>query len=150
MPDRTCSVEGCDRKHYGNGWCQMHNRRAREHGDPLIARSYGSTGCAVAGCDRAHHAGGYCLAHRHRAVRHGDPLAGSDYRDHGPVVDRILARCVLNEGTDCWDWSGSLDGNGYGQVSIGRRVRRATHRLTYEHFIAPIPDGLHLDHSPAA
>lgn len=29
---RICSVEGCGRKHYGNGYCQNHNRQIQEHG----------------------------------------------------------------------------------------------------------------------
>lgn len=30
-----CSVAGCDRAHYGKGFCQMHYARNRRHGDPL-------------------------------------------------------------------------------------------------------------------
>jgi hypothetical protein len=30
-----CAIEGCDRVHYGLGFCQMHYRRNRTHGDPL-------------------------------------------------------------------------------------------------------------------
>lgn len=142
-----CSVDGCERKHYGNGWCQLHNRRAREHnGDPLAARRYGTAVCGVDGCANKHHAHGLCVAHEHRARRHGDPFAGGQQRDHGPVIDRILARCVVNESTGCWDWTGGLDGNGYGQVSVGSGIRRATHRVMFEHFVSDIPDGLHLDH----
>lgn len=39
MAERTCSVEGCDRKgHYSNGWCPMHYQRWRRTGsmaDPV-------------------------------------------------------------------------------------------------------------------
>lgn len=31
---RTCSVPGCDSRHYGRGWCQKHWARWRDHGDP--------------------------------------------------------------------------------------------------------------------
>lgn len=34
---RLCSIEGCCKKHYGSGWCQMHYARQRKHGDPLIS-----------------------------------------------------------------------------------------------------------------
>lgn len=31
---RRCSVQGCSRKHYANGYCQPHDRRVKKHGDP--------------------------------------------------------------------------------------------------------------------
>ena len=31
---RTCSIEGCDRKHASHGYCNMHSLRERRHGDP--------------------------------------------------------------------------------------------------------------------
>lgn len=35
MSDRTCSIEGCAKPHYGRGWCLMHYRRWTRWGDPL-------------------------------------------------------------------------------------------------------------------
>lgn len=32
---QTCSVDGCERDVYGNGFCRPHNRRFRLYGDPL-------------------------------------------------------------------------------------------------------------------
>lgn len=34
MADRTCSIEGCERRYYAHGWCQAHYNRSRKHGDP--------------------------------------------------------------------------------------------------------------------
>lgn len=31
---RTCSVEGCNNKHYGRGYCSKHLARVKAHGDP--------------------------------------------------------------------------------------------------------------------
>ena len=35
----TCSVFGCDKTHYGHGWCRNHYIRWRQHGDPLGGRT---------------------------------------------------------------------------------------------------------------
>lgn len=35
-PIRYCSVEGCERRNFGHGFCQMHYARWRRHGDPLV------------------------------------------------------------------------------------------------------------------
>lgn len=32
---RLCSIPGCNKPHYGRGWCQAHHRRWYKHGDPL-------------------------------------------------------------------------------------------------------------------
>lgn len=47
--------------------------------------------------------------------------------------------------TPCWIWQRSFDVHGYGQLTIGNRLQKA-HRVSYEMFEGPIPDGLHIDH----
>src|SRR4051812_20050425 len=41
MPERavtrTCSVDGCDNRHYGHGYCAAHSRRWRLYGDPTAS-----------------------------------------------------------------------------------------------------------------
>lgn len=34
MAERTCSLEGCEQRHYSKGWCRMHYNRWRRTGDP--------------------------------------------------------------------------------------------------------------------
>ena len=44
-----------------------------------------------------------------------------------------------------WLWTASKDAKGYGQFKLdGNKVR--VHRLAYEHWIGPIPEGLQIDH----
>lgn len=46
---------------------------------------------------------------------------------------------------DCWLWIGPPSSEGYGRVHFDGGERKA-HRHVYEVLVAPIPDGLHLDH----
>lgn len=39
MPKTTCSIDGCENKTYGHGWCNKHYRRWYKNGDPT-ATSY--------------------------------------------------------------------------------------------------------------
>lgn len=78
-PSRTCTVEGCDNKHYGHGYCNKHYLRWKAHGDPSVCkkdrtvRSYRGVTCAVEGCDRKAQSRGWCKKHWERWKRHGDP-----------------------------------------------------------------------------
>lgn len=45
----------------------------------------------------------------------------------------------------CWLWTGSKSKKGYGYLRRDGRSSHA-HRLAYEHFVGPIPDGAHIDH----
>lgn len=70
-----------------------------------------------------------------------------------PVADRIRDNIVV-DGNDCWVWVGAIDRGsnaGYGRIGVGSRAdgsRRVgmAHRVSYEAFVGPIPEGLHIDH----
>ena len=51
--------------------------------------------------------------------------------------------------TGCWEWLGSKKSNGYGVIGRGGRGGGSVyvHRLSYEIFIGPIPDGLYVCHT---
>lgn len=60
------------------------------------------------------------------------------------------ARSVIRQRSEadangCWIWQGGRNGRGYGQLRWQGPVKMA-HRLAYEAFIGPIPEGLHIDH----
>lgn len=66
----------------------------------------------------------------------------------GSLEKRFFARLVLGDG--CWELMGYRDKDGYGSISSGgprgtSKPLRA-HRVSYEMFVGPIPDGLTLDH----
>lgn len=67
-----------------------------------------------------------------------------------PARERFFEKTRILE-NGCIEWTGGLNGAGYGQFYRGKRFRGDTgktyaHRWAYEYFIGPIPDGLHLDH----
>lgn len=49
------------------------------------------------------------------------------------------------KGDGCWLWSGAVNNKGYGQFGQDGRTRSA-HRVSYEFYVGPIPDGLTIDH----
>lgn len=66
-----------------------------------------------------------------------------------PLPDRLrrrLLRFVRVEG-GCWRWvGGTRIRGGYVQVRHGSGPKQLAHRLVYSHAVAPIPEGMQLDH----
>jgi hypothetical protein len=64
-----------------------------------------------------------------------------------PDIQRVLEKVVKNPETGCWVYGGYLNDAGYGITVIsGTRRRVRVHRVAYEHFKGPIPEGFHVDH----
>ena len=67
-----------------------------------------------------------------------------------PYDERIEERRVIDD-NGCWNWP-VTDRNGYGRFRvgsadiIGSRTMAYTHRVAYETFVGPVPEGLELDH----
>lgn len=40
---KTCLIEGCEKKHFGKGLCQMHHKRYWRHGDPSVRYAAGNS-----------------------------------------------------------------------------------------------------------
>jgi len=71
----------------------------------------------------------------------GDP-GPAGFSQPKSALDRLLERRVFQG--ECWIYTGSTS-RGYGMLSIADRLR-PVHRVSYEIFVGPIPDGLQLDH----
>lgn len=59
------------------------------------------------------------------------------------LKDRFFDKVQWDEG--CLIWTGSKSGSGYGQMQFGARKEMA-HRISYQLFVEPIPDGETIDH----
>lgn len=69
-----CEFEGCDRKHYGLGYCQQHHRQKwRSQKLRPIGEKKGERLCDFPGCERKHLAHGWCKPH-YRAEKAGRTL----------------------------------------------------------------------------
>ena len=147
MTDSTCAVEACDSKRHCAGYCKMHYTRWRRHGDPAVrlrkeSVPAGRPPCSVAGCEKESHARSLCPMHYQRMRQFGS------LESPMPTIhERFMAKVRKDE--SCWIWQASMDGKGYGQIRVTRdgveRLVQA-HRLSYELFVGPIPDGKHVDH----
>lgn len=61
------------------------------------------------------------------------------------VRERLRAYSQPDIETGCWVWVGSRTRKGYGRLKVGNRSVPAA-RVAYEEYIAPIPEGLTIDH----
>lgn len=64
-----------------------------------------------------------------------------------PVILRLMRRTVEEDRgylTPCRIWQGSLT-RGYGKIGRNGSVAY-THRVAYEYFVGPIPEGFQIDH----
>ena len=62
------------------------------------------------------------------------------------LEERFWRHVVKTE--TCWLWNGGRNLGGYGAINVGGRAggMRGAHRVSYELFVGPIPDGFEVDH----
>lgn len=145
MADGTCSVAGCERSRGTKGFCDLHYRRWRRHGDPggaLPKALLPVRLCTVAGCDQPHDSRGYCNGHYLRWRKYGDP--GGLLRPTA-LAERFWQKVQVGASDECWPWIASIRPDGYGGFGVGQSTH-LPHRIAYELARGPIPDGLVLDH----
>jgi HNH endonuclease len=64
------------------------------------------------------------------------------------MIDAILSTKMVSG--ECWLWPGRVDRDGYGKVRqcvSGKRIKRSVHKVAFEYFKGPIPEGLVVMHS---
>lgn len=60
-----------------------------------------------------------------------------------PVRERFEEK--VDRSGECWIWTAHRDPEGYGRLNVQGAMRKA-HRVAYELFVGPIPEGLEIDH----
>lgn len=99
--------------------------------------------CTVEGCDTSINARGLCHKHYKRYRKYGDVDQTSDGRSL-PDKQYVEWRSTPSD-SGCWLWTGSISLQGYGVASRdGRKVM--AHRLAYQAFYGPIPEGHDIRH----
>ena len=64
----------------------------------------------------------------------------------GTPLDVRIRSFVRIDDNGCWVWIGATDSRSrYGRMIVDGKTRY-THRVSYETFVGPIPDGLQIDH----
>ena len=120
MPDRTCSIDGCEGKHRARGWCAFHYKRWARFGDPLAVPEFRNKGkictecdrpavklgmcnlhyerarnvgrlCSIAGCGRGLRSRGWCSRHYERWLKYGSPTGQRELRNKGKTC--LVAGC---------------------------------------------------------
>jgi hypothetical protein len=68
------------------------------------------------------------------------------YLRSAPVIERLMFRTAAVP-SGCWEWRGWVGPHGYGTIAAdGSGPTLRAHRVSYEYFIGPIPEGFQLDH----
>jgi len=104
--------------------------------------------CIIDGCERGFYARGWCKMHYLRAW-----LAGShterprELVAQGASLDERLRHIGwTTTPAGCWEWAGSLNGGGYGQLAVGTDRPMIASRAAHVAWIGPIPDGQFVCH----
>lgn len=61
------------------------------------------------------------------------------------ILDRVVPVLIIAPMGECWVWAGRMNRNDYGRI-YHEGDERMAHRVAYEAFKGPIPDGMLLDH----
>ena len=105
--------------------------------------------CQLDGCDRPSKTKGFCRKHYKRLWEYGRL---EQVRFTGvPAEERFASRYESDPATGCWNWTGTIDRRGYGELYTGKRDGpvngiELAHRLSYAWHIGPISNGLYVCH----
>jgi len=101
--------------------------------------------CVFPDCkSRVHGRGRYCPAHWKQKAS-GKPMRPVLKKSYSTnPVERLKEKCILSS-SGCWEWTAGKNAGGYGRITFKGKVTLA-HRLSYQTFCGPIPDGVYVCH----
>jgi hypothetical protein len=126
---KLCSVDGCNTPIVARMLCVKHYKRLRKYGDVNTVKISPRTECSIDGCDKITRAEGYCQNHWRLWKRHGDPLKKVKFTANSrrEAFEHYFTR---GDPSDCWEWFGMKNRQGYGVVAFRYKVRLA-HRESF-------------------
>lgn len=150
MPQSTCSIDQCESSVVARGWCNLHWKRWRNHGDPLhLVPKQPKSDCVIDGCDRQLGGGGRDLCSMHyqrwRTTGSTDRLRGAGENRYS-TVDLLTGQLTVvqideTEHVSTYDladhdlvsrYRWHVNPGGYLAATVGSRQSRSTellHRL---------------------
>lgn len=68
-------------------------------------------------------------------------MAGVGRHSIETMEQRFKKKYLINDQTDCWEWTASKNNIGYGMFRFDSNGMRTAHRVSYEMHKGPIPQG---------
>lgn len=100
--------------------------------------------CSIEGCEKPVASRGWCGMHLNRWKRHGTTDQHRLFRTKEETFSFYMPGEPPPEGVP-WIWTGNVKDNGYGRLRGDGKYQPA-HRVSYEIFNGPIPEGLIVRH----
>ncbi len=138
---RICSFDGCGRKHHAKGYCKLHHQRLSRTGTTEVVLRPQSI-CSAKDCGNKVHSHGLCGKHGRRMREHGSLDLPVRVRDN---VALFWSKVKKTE--NCWLWTSTLNGSGYGIIYIRRGKPYGAHRFSFELHKGVIPEGMFVCHT---
>lgn len=97
--------------------------------------------CLAPGCEIHAFCKGLCRMHYARKIK----LGTLDLPPKLSIIDKLMEGRKIDE-NGCWIWTKSIGSSGYGQIYDSMRIPIGVHRVSYAHFVGPIPDSMYICH----
>lgn len=126
-----CAYDGCLKTLVHRGYCNAHYQHLRNSGALPRLHMSRQGECAEIGCNKPIQSKGLCRRHYYLLVTHGDSQVYKKVARDAPMSERFWSRVALTANDSrCWEWTGYLNPNGYGDVWIDT-VRYRAHRYAW-------------------